>query len=108
MRRHDRRTTSQVDVDPAGVFLGGELEMEFLADLLDARLDLLDVTGRVVALSDDAVSTSQCISSSYWTFAFVGDLFQLCLHVQMRLTMLFRIFYPSLKNFLCFLDELSM
>lgn len=45
MRRHDSLAASQVDVDTAGVFLGSVLQAEFAADLLDARLDLLDMVG---------------------------------------------------------------
>lgn len=50
---HNGLATGQVHVDPTGVFLGGILQAEFLADLFDARLDLLDVAGGVVALADD-------------------------------------------------------
>ena len=53
MRRHDGGTTRQVDVDPAGILFRRVLEVEFLADLLDARFDLLDMARGVVALSDD-------------------------------------------------------
>jgi hypothetical protein len=60
MRRHDSLSTSQVDINSTSVFLGGILQPEFTADLLDARLDLLHVVGGVVALADDAgrVSTN--------------------------------------------------
>jgi hypothetical protein len=51
---HDRLATGQVDVDTAGIVLGGIIQAEFLADLFDARLDLLDMAGRVVAFTDDA------------------------------------------------------
>lgn len=45
MGRHDSLATSQVDVDTAGVVLGSVLQAEFAADLLNARLDLLDMVG---------------------------------------------------------------
>lgn len=51
---HNGLAAGQVHVDPTGVFLGGILQTEFLADLFDAWLDLLDVAGGVVALADDA------------------------------------------------------
>lgn len=51
---HDRLATSQVDVDTAGIVLGGIFQAEFVANLFDARLDLLDMAGGVVALTDDA------------------------------------------------------
>jgi hypothetical protein len=51
--RHNGRAAGQVHVDPTGVFLGGILQTKFLADLFDARLDLLDVAGGVVAPADD-------------------------------------------------------
>lgn len=53
IRGHDGLAAGQVDVHPAGVLLSGILETQFAADLLNARLDLLDVACRVVALADD-------------------------------------------------------
>lgn len=67
MRRvggHDGLTTGEVDVDPTGVILGGIFQAEFAADLLDARLDLLDVAGGVVALADDAGDRSALLHSA--------------------------------------------
>ena len=52
--RRDGCSTSEVDVDSAFIVLGVVLEALLLADLLDARLDLLDVVDRVVALADNA------------------------------------------------------
>lgn len=51
---HDSLTTGEIDVNPTSVILGGIFQAEFAANLLDARLDLLDVAGGVVALADDA------------------------------------------------------
>lgn len=53
VRGHNSLATGQVDVDTASVILGRILQTEFLANLLDARLDLLDMANRVVALSDN-------------------------------------------------------
>lgn len=50
---HHGLTAGQVHVDPPGVLLGGILQSEFLADLFDARLDLLNMAGGMVALADD-------------------------------------------------------
>ena len=52
---HLGRSTGQVDVDPSGVLLGGILEAEFLTDLFDAGLELLDMVCRVIAFSDDSI-----------------------------------------------------
>lgn len=54
--RRDSCSTSKVDVDSAFIVLGMVLESLFLADLLDARLDLLNVVDRVVALADNAAA----------------------------------------------------
>lgn len=54
--RRDSCSTSEVDVDSAFILLGMVLESLFLADLLDARLDLLDVVDRVVTLADYAAA----------------------------------------------------
>lgn len=45
----------EVDVYPALVLLGAVLQAELLAQVLDARLQLLNVADRVVALADDDV-----------------------------------------------------
>lgn len=50
-------STSEVYVDSAFIVLGMVLETLLLADLLDTRLDLLDVVDRVVTFADDAVTT---------------------------------------------------
>lgn len=54
--RHHRLAAGKVNVDPAGVFLRGILQTQFAADSLDARLDLLDMAGGVIALADDSGS----------------------------------------------------
>lgn len=67
VRRHHGLATSQVDIDPAGVFLGGVLQSQLATDLLNARLDFLDVARRVVALADDAGYRSVLLFSSSQT-----------------------------------------
>lgn len=55
-RRHAAHLAAlEVDVDAAGVVLGGVVQAQLAADLLDAGLDLLDVPRAVVALADDNV-----------------------------------------------------
>lgn len=56
VRRRDGSSTSEVDIDSTFVVLGMVLEALLLADLLDTRLDLLDVIDRVIALADNAAS----------------------------------------------------
>lgn len=51
---HDSLAAGQVDVHTTGVLLGGVLETQFAANLLHARLDLLDMACGVVTLADDA------------------------------------------------------
>ena len=53
--RRDRLAALQINVYPPGVVLGGVLEAELAAQLLDLGLDLLHVARRVVALADDGV-----------------------------------------------------
>lgn len=48
-------SASQVDVDSTGILLGAVLQSQFLADLLNAGLDFLDVASRVVSLAYDDV-----------------------------------------------------
>lgn len=52
--RRDRCSTSKVDVDSTFIVLGVVLKTLLLADLLDARLDLLNVVDRVIALANNA------------------------------------------------------
>ena len=52
--RHLRGSTLEVDVHSASVGFGRVLQAEFLADLLDAWFDLLDVVWGVVPFADDA------------------------------------------------------
>ena len=42
---HRGRASCQIDIDPSGVMLGGILETQFLAYLLDSRFYTLDVVG---------------------------------------------------------------
>ena len=48
-----RITAGQVDVHSALVLLCAVLQAELAANVLDRRLDLLDVVGRVITLADD-------------------------------------------------------
>lgn len=59
MRRHLCRSTFQVDVNPARVFLRCILETEFAADLFDPRLDLLDMANGMFAFANDAGASNQ-------------------------------------------------
>lgn len=52
--RRDGCSTSKVDVDSAFIVLGVVLKTLLLTDLLDARLNLLNVVDRVIALADNA------------------------------------------------------
>jgi hypothetical protein len=71
-RGHDRWPALEVDVHAAGVGFRYVLQAEFLADLLDAGLDLLDMVDGVVALADDSarergsVSANCSLLSSYF------------------------------------------
>lgn len=51
-RRHGS-TTCEVDVDSSSILFGVVLKAKFVADLLDSRLDSLDMIYRVVALAND-------------------------------------------------------
>ena len=56
VRRHILRMSSlQVDIHAPFIVLGAVLQTQFLTNLLDARLDLLDVIGAVIALADNDV-----------------------------------------------------
>ena len=55
--RHLRGSTLEVDVYSAGVGFGRVLQTEFLAYLLDAWFDLLDVVWGVVPFTDDAAES---------------------------------------------------
>lgn len=54
-------TTSEINVDTTGVFLGGVLQAHLATDLFDTGLDFLDVVCGVVSFADDAVPLV-CIS----------------------------------------------
>lgn len=58
---HIGRTTSEVDIDSASVFLSSVLQTHFTADLFNSGLDFLDVVGRVNSLADDTVSRAQAL-----------------------------------------------
>jgi hypothetical protein len=62
--RRNGCSTSEVDVHSAFVVLGVVLEALLLADLLNTRLDLLNVVDRVIALADNAVSTIRDVRSA--------------------------------------------
>ena len=49
--RHIRRTPRQVDIHAPGILFRSVLKTKFLADLLDTRLDLLNVVDGVVAFA---------------------------------------------------------
>lgn len=55
---HDRLATGQVDINPASVLFSGILQAEIAADLLNPRLDLLNVVDGMIPLADDAVRRS--------------------------------------------------
>jgi len=61
-------STSEVDVNSAFIVLSVVLKALLLADLLDARLDLLDVVDRVVALADNdmqmVLASTLCVLDS--------------------------------------------
>ena len=62
--RHLRGSTLEVDVHPARVRFCRVLQTEFLAYLLDAWFDLLDVVWGVVPFTDDAAeSPFRCLCS---------------------------------------------
>jgi hypothetical protein len=52
-RRSVDATASQVDIDAALVLLGGIVETQLLAQLLNPRLQLLDMASRVIPLADN-------------------------------------------------------
>lgn len=58
------RTTGEVDIDATGILLGSVLQPQIAADLFDTGLDFLDVVGRVVAFTDNAVVVSHCSQNS--------------------------------------------
>lgn len=83
--RHLRRPIAarlQLDVHATFVVLGVVLQSEFAADLLDARLDLLDVVRGVVSLADD--------------------------HVEVRLAVLLGVADALLEDLLGLFDELAV
>lgn len=72
----------EVDIEPAFVLLGGIVEPQLLAQLLDPRLQLLHVAGRMVPLADN--------------------------DVQMRLAGRPGIANALLEDILCLLDKLAV
>ena len=57
--RHLRRASGQVDIYPAGILLGCILETQFLADLLDAGFDPLNMVRRMVSLSHNPANNNE-------------------------------------------------
>ena len=55
LRWHFCWSATQVDVDSTRILLGRVLEAKFLAELLDTRLQFLNMVGGVISLADDAV-----------------------------------------------------
>ena len=103
MSWHHGWTTSKVDIHAARVWLGDILESQFLAYLLHAGLDLLDVVNRVYAFTDDASYSRSCQLSIARTVQFRDDL-----HVKMRLPVLLRISNSLFQYVLGFFDELAV
>lgn len=56
LRRHLRCASGKIDVNSPRILLGGVLQPQFLADLLDTGFDLLNVIDRMISLSYDTVS----------------------------------------------------
>lgn len=54
-RAQIRGTTGEINVDTAGIFLGGILQAHLATDLFDTGFDFLDVVRGVVTFADDAV-----------------------------------------------------
>ena len=90
--RHIRRTSSQVDVHAPSILFRGVLKTKLLADLLDARLNLLDVVDRVITFS---YYTKWCqqVSVRFPKTLHIGSV-EVHLHMKVCLTMLLCIFYP--------------
>jgi hypothetical protein len=116
---HNGRAAGQVHVDTTGVFLGGILQAEFLADLFDARLDLLDVAGGMVALADDPgwvlerhflMGTAKLSRMDLAPGNSKAVLSGRCPHVHMKMILSMRlgIFNALFQNLLGLLDKLSM
>lgn len=76
------RTALKVDVHPSLILFGAVLQIQFAADLFNARLDLLDMILAVVALTHD--------------------------HVKMCLAMALRVADSLLKDLFCFFDILAV
>ena len=76
---HNGFTTRQVDIDTTGVLLGRVLQTQLAANLLDTRLDFLDVTGRVVTLADDSRVEVDNVSRSFFSLLWFFFLFSPCL-----------------------------
>lgn len=101
--RHHGLAPSEVHVDPAGIFLGGILQAQFATDLLNARLDFLDVSSRVVTLADDAGNQLvQAFSSRRMNTVEIN------IHMQMVLPMRLGILNALFEDILRLLNKLPM
>jgi hypothetical protein len=69
LSRWVRGSALEIDIDPALVLLGGILQSQFSAHLLDARFDLLDVIAGVVAFADDAKKMATSVLHLKSTFS---------------------------------------
>jgi hypothetical protein len=98
--RRNRCSTCEVDVHSTFVVLGMVLEALLLADLLNTRLDLLNVIDRVVALADNAASTIREIQT---TANFRGYS-----HMQMVLAGTLRVLDSLFQNLFGLFNELTM
>ena len=97
--RRIRRTTGQVDVDPALVLLRVEVQALFATDALNTRLYLLDVVRGMDAFADDSIPLATRPNPPRR---------KMHSHMQMSLTMPLRVFNPLLQNLLRLLDKLTM
>lgn len=106
--RHMSRTTCEVHVDTAGIFLGGVLETLLATDLFDSGFEFLDVICRVDSLSDNPGQdkTSKSVPPSPSKTTKPGN--RRNIHMQMPLPMTPGIPNPLLKNILRLLNELTV
>lgn len=102
-RGHIRRATSEVYVDSPLILLRRILQTQLTADLLNARLNLLHMVGRVVSLSDNPVATHPVRSARCSRFIGGPNL-----HVQVVLPMTPGILNSLFQNVLGFLYKLPV
>lgn len=105
--RHNSLTTSQVHVDATSVILSGILQPQLTANLLDARLDFLDVVRGVVSLADDTMARSSVSRVESSAQSSPSDLFS-HLHMKVILPMRLGILDPLFQDLLSLLNELSV